>query len=157
MKKNYIQILVLTISAALLGGWLSTAVANPAGNKAAGTAYLAANGKRKNIITTPSGLQYEVLSEGTGKMPKASDTVTVHYKGTKINGTEFDSSYSRNEPTTFAVKDLIDGWAEGLQLMKEGAKYRFFIPPKLAYGETGGGAIEPNETLIFDVELIKVQ
>lgn len=127
-------------------------------NKATGTTFLAENAKKPNIVKTASGLQYEVLTKGTGsKHPAATDNVTVHYKGTTIDGKEFDSSYSRGEPTSFGLNQVIPGWTEGVQLMTEGAKYRFFIPSELAYGEQGaGGAIGPNETLIFEVELIKI-
>ncbi len=127
-------------------------------NKTAGMTFLAENGKKANIITTASGLQYEVLTKGTGtKNPAASDTVTVHYAGTTLDGKEFDSSYKRGEPTSFPLNRVIKGWTEGVQLMTEGAKYRFYIPSELAYGERGAGrAIQPNATLIFDVELLKI-
>ncbi len=124
---------------------------------ARGQAFLTDNGKRDEVTTTESGLQYEVLDEGSGENPKASDTVTVHYRGTLIDGTEFDSSFSRGEPATFQLNGVIMGWIEGVQLMKVGAKYRFFIPAELAYGERGAGAnIGPNETLIFDVQLLEI-
>ncbi len=130
----------------------------PEENKAAGQAFLTENAKKPNIKTTASGLQYEILTEGTGASPSATDSVTVHYKGTTIDGTEFDSSYSRGAPATFPLNRVIAGWTEGVQLMKEGAKYRFYIPSELAYGARGAGqAIGPNSTLIFDIELIKVQ
>lgn len=123
-----------------------------------GQQFLAENGKRDGVKTTASGLQYEVLTPGDGKSPKATDTVLVHYKGTLLDGKEFDSSYKRNQPISFPLNRVIPGWTEGVQLMKEGAKYRFFIPSNLAYGASGApGAIGPNETLIFDVELLKVQ
>ncbi|SJM91493.1 Peptidyl-prolyl cis-trans isomerase [Crenothrix polyspora] len=130
----------------------------PDENKAAGAAYLATNAKKAGISTTASGLQYEVVTKGTGtKNPAATDKVTVHYKGTTIDGKEFDSSYSRGEPIAFGLNQVIPGWTEGVQLMTEGAKYRFYIPSELAYGENGaGGAIGANEALIFDVELIKI-
>jgi FKBP-type peptidyl-prolyl cis-trans isomerase FkpA len=130
----------------------------PSENKAAGEKFLVENAKKPAIKSTPSGLQYEVLTPGTGKInPKATDTVTVHYKGTSIDGKEFDSSYSRGEPTSFPLNGVIPGWTEGVQLMTEGAKYKFYIPSALAYGENGaGGAIGPNETLIFEVELLKI-
>lgn len=125
--------------------------------KSAGEAFLAENGKRQEVTTTPSGLQYQVLQEGTGRQPKATDTVRCHYHGTLIDGTVFDSSVQRNEPCEFGLNQVIKGWTEGVQLMKEGAKYRFFIPYQLAYGERGAGAsIPPFSALIFDVELIKV-
>lgn len=130
----------------------------PEENKTAGEAFLAANAKKPNIKTTASGLQYEVLTPGKGKTnPLATDNVTVHYKGTSLDGKEFDSSYSRGEPTSFPLNGVIPGWTEGVQLMTEGAKYKFYIPSNLAYGENGaGGSIAPNETLIFEVELIKI-
>ena len=123
-----------------------------------GQQFLQENAKKEGVKTTPSGLQYVVLTEGKGKSPKATDTVLVHYKGTLLNGTEFDSSYKRNEPISFPLNQVIPGWTEGVQLMKEGGKYRFFIPSNLAYGARGaGGLIGPDETLVFDVELLKVQ
>jgi len=130
----------------------------PEENKATGEKFLVENAKKPNVKTTASGLQYEVLTPGKGKInPKATDNVTVHYKGTSIDGKEFDSSYSRGEPTSFPLNGVIPGWTEGVQLMTEGAKYKFFIPSALAYGENGaGGAIGPNEALIFEVELIKI-
>lgn len=129
----------------------------PEENKAAGDKFLAGNAQQPGVVTTASGLQYQVFTEGAGVAPKATDTVTVHYKGTTIDGKEFDSSYSRGAPASFPLNRVIAGWTEGLQLMKEGAKYRFFIPSNLAYGERGAGRqIGPNSALIFDVELIKV-
>lgn len=131
----------------------------PQENQAAGAAFLAENAKKTNIKTTASGLQYEVLSQGKGaKSPSATDTVTVHYKGTTLDGKEFDSSYSRGEPASFPLNRVIPGWTEGVQLMKEGDKFRFFIPSELAYGAEGAGRdIGPYSTLIFEVELIKIQ
>lgn len=126
-------------------------------NEAAGKKFLEENGKRVEVNVTPSGLQYEVLQEGTGKQPVATDSVTVHYTGKLIDGTVFDSSVERGAPATFGVTQVIPGWVEALQLMKEGAKWRLFIPSQLAYGPNGAGnIIGPNSTLIFDVELIKV-
>ena len=126
--------------------------------KAEGEAFLAENGKKEGIVTLPSGLQYQVLKEGNGKKPSATDQVVCHYEGTLIDGTVFDSSYQRNQPATFGLNQVIPGWTEGVQLMQEGAKYRFFIPYKLAYGERGAGAqIPPFATLVFDVELIEVK
>lgn len=125
--------------------------------KEEGSKFLAENAKKDGIIVTKSGLQYEVLTEGTGKKPKATDTVRCHYEGRLLDGTVFDSSYKRNAPTDFGLQQVIAGWTEGVQLMAEGAKYRFYIPYMLAYGEGGAGAsIPPFATLIFDVELIKV-
>ncbi|MBR6032901.1 MAG: FKBP-type peptidyl-prolyl cis-trans isomerase [Bacteroidaceae bacterium] len=124
---------------------------------AEGKAYLDANAKRAGVVVTKSGLQYEVLQEGTGKSPKATDKVRCHYEGRLLDGTVFDSSYQRGEPADFGLNQVITGWTEGVQLMKEGAKFRFTIPYLLAYGEQGAGAsIPPFSTLIFDVELIKV-
>lgn len=130
----------------------------PAENKAAGEAFLAENAKKPGIVTTASGLQYQVITEGTGATPSATDNVTVHYKGTTLDGKEFDSSYGRGAPATFPLNRVIAGWTEGLQLMKEGGKSRLFIPSNLAYGERGAGRdIGPNSALIFDVELIKAK
>ena len=126
--------------------------------KAEGEAYLAENAKKDGVITTASGLQYTVLKEGTGKSPKATDTVVCHYEGFLTNGTVFDSSIQRGEPAAFPLNGVIAGWTEGLQLMKEGGKNRFFIPYHLAYGEAGAaGSIPPSAALISDVELIEVK
>ncbi len=125
--------------------------------KAAGESFLADNAKKEGVVVLPSGLQYQVLKEGNGKKPSATDQVKCHYEGTLIDGTIFDSSYQRNEPATFGLNQVIAGWTEGVQLMSEGAKYRFFIPYNLAYGERGAGAqIPPFAALVFDVELLKV-
>jgi len=121
-----------------------------------GKAFLSENANKEGIKTLPSGLQYKVIAEGSGRTPKAEDTVTVHYRGTLIDGTEFDSSYSRGKSATFGVGRVIAGWTEALQLMKEGARWQLFIPPELAYGDKRTGKIEPNSTLIFEVELISV-
>lgn len=127
-------------------------------NKAEGDMFLAENAKKEGVKTLPSGLQYKVIAPGTGKTPKASDSVTTHYRGALIDGTEFDSSYRRGQPATFPVSGVIPGWTEALQLMKEGARWQLFLPPSLAYGERGVGRdIGPNSTLIFEVELISVQ
>lgn len=124
---------------------------------AEGAAFLKDNGEREGVVTTKSGLQYEVLTEGTGNSPKATDKVRCHYEGRLIDGSVFDSSYQRGEPADFGLNQVIPGWTEGVQLMKEGAKYRFFIPYVLGYGERGAGSsIPPYSTLVFDVELIKV-
>jgi len=123
-----------------------------------GDKFLAANAKKKGVTTLPSGLQYQIVTKGEGNPPKVTETVTVHYRGTLIDGTEFDSSYSRNQPATFALNRVIKGWTEGLQLMKPGAKYKLFIPPDLAYGERGAGSkVGANSTLIFEVELLSVE
>ena len=125
--------------------------------KEEGEKYLAENAKKEGIVTTASGLQYKVLKEGTGKQPKATDKVRCHYEGFLIDGTVFDSSVQRGEPAVFPLDGVIVGWTEGLQLMREGGKYRFFIPYKLGYGEGGAGAsIPPFATLVFDVELLEV-
>ena len=129
---------------------------NSAKIMAEGEAYLAENAKREGVITTDSGLQYEVLTKGDGASPKAVDTVTVHYKGTLLNGEQFDSSYDRGQPTSFPLNGVIPGWTEGVQLMEVGAKYRFHIPSELAYGGRTAGSIPPHSTLIFDVELLDV-
>lgn len=125
-------------------------------NEKTGKEFLAENGKRPEVNTTASGLQYEVLAEGEGECPKASDNVKVHYTGKLIDGTVFDSSVERGAPATFGVTQVIAGWVEALQLMKVGAKYRLFIPSQLAYGPNGAGPIGPNQTLIFDVELLAI-
>jgi FKBP-type peptidyl-prolyl cis-trans isomerase FkpA len=158
VKKN--QRRIISIFTALLIGFTMFSIANattPEENKKVGVEFLAKNAKKDKVITTASGLQYQILVEGKGISPKATDKVTVHYKGTLIDGTEFDSSYKHGASVTFPLANVIKGWTEGVQLMKEGAKYRFFIPSDLAYGEQGAGrAVGPNETLIFEVELIKV-
>jgi FKBP-type peptidyl-prolyl cis-trans isomerase len=134
-----------------------TTMADPALEK--GEKFLHENASKEGVKTTPSGLQYKIVKEGAGKSPKATDTVLVHYRGTLLDGTEFDSSYKRNEPISFPLNGVIPGWTEGLQLLKEGGKAILYIPSKLAYGQRGtpGGPIGPNETLIFEVELLKVQ
>jgi FKBP-type peptidyl-prolyl cis-trans isomerase FklB len=127
-------------------------------NKKAGQEFLAANAKKPGVVTLPSGLQYKVLKPGNGPKPKATDTVVTHYKGTLINGTEFDSSYKRNEPAEFPVNGVIKGWTEALQLMPVGSKWQLFVPAELAYGQKGAAdVIGPNETLIFEVELISIK
>ncbi len=127
-------------------------------NMKEGELFLAQNKKRDSVVTLPSGLQYKIIVAGTGKMPTVNDTVTTHYRGTLIDGTEFDNSYKRGEPATFPVKGVIPGWTEALQLMKVGSKWELFIPPQLAYGERGAGqTIGPNATLLFDVELISIK
>jgi FKBP-type peptidyl-prolyl cis-trans isomerase FklB len=127
-------------------------------NKAEGEAFLAENKKKEGVKTLPSGLQYKVIKAGTGKIPKLTDTVTAHYRGTLINGTEFDSSYKRGQPANFQVSGVIRGWTEALQLMQEGSRWQLFIPSNLAYGEKGAGnVIGPNEMLIFEIELISIQ
>jgi FKBP-type peptidyl-prolyl cis-trans isomerase FklB len=127
-------------------------------SRAEGEAFLVANGKKEGVVTLPSGLQYKVLAAGKGKSPSPTDNVTVHYRGTLVDGTEFDSSYKRNKPATFRVDSVIPGWKESLPMMKEGGKWRLFVPSKLAYGERGAGPkIPPESALIFEIELISVQ
>ncbi|MBK9763430.1 MAG: FKBP-type peptidyl-prolyl cis-trans isomerase [Flavobacteriales bacterium] len=127
------------------------------GNRAAGEAYLAENAKRQGVVTTPSGLQYEVMTMGTGPKPTAADQVKVHYTGALVDGTVFDSSVERGEPAVFGVGQVIPGWVEGLQLMPTGSKWKLFIPSDLAYGPSGGGGKIPgNSVLVFDVELLEI-
>jgi FKBP-type peptidyl-prolyl cis-trans isomerase len=146
--------LFLTLAVALLT--ISPLMSQTALEK--GQAFLKENATKEGVKTTPSGLQYKVITEGTGKSPKATDTVEVHYRGTTIDGKEFDSSYKRGQTISFPLNGVIPGWTEGVQLMKEGGKYEFFIPSNLAYGRSGaGGVIGPDETLIFTVELVKVK
>ena len=120
--------------------------------------FLAANGKKPGVVTTASGLQYQVITQGTGPKPKMEDRVSVHYAGSLLDGTEFDSSYKRNEPAQFVLKQVVPGWTEGLQLMPVGSKYKLWVPAKLGYGEAGtpGGPIPPNSTLVFEVELLQI-
>jgi len=126
-------------------------------NKKEGEAFLAENKKKEGVVTLPSGLQYKVIKEGDGQIPKGTDKVTVNYRGSLLDGTEFDSSYKRNEPATFPVKGVIPGWQEALQLMKTGSKWQLFVPAGLAYGERGAGnVIGPSSTLIFEVELLSI-
>jgi FKBP-type peptidyl-prolyl cis-trans isomerase len=136
----------------------TTMAQDSASNLQKGQAFLKENATKPGVHTTPSGLQYKVITEGHGRSPVATDTVLVHYRGTTIDGTEFDSSYKRNEPISFPLNGVIPGWTEGVQLMKEGGKMELFIPSNLAYGSRGaGGVIAPDSTLIFDIELLKVQ
>ncbi len=130
--------------------------AEAAKNLAAGKAYLEANGTKEGVKVLPSGLQYKVITEGTGKSPTAEDKVKTHYRGTLIDGTEFDSSYKRNRPAEFAVNGVIKGWTEALQLMKEGSKWELYIPADLAYGSRPRPGIPANSTLVFEVELLEV-
>jgi FKBP-type peptidyl-prolyl cis-trans isomerase FklB len=127
-------------------------------NQKEGEVFLAENKKKKGVVTLPSGLQYRVITAGTGKIPKVTDTVTTHYRGTLIDGTEFDSSYKRGEPASFPVNGVVKGWTEALQLMKVGSKWQLFIPSNLAYGPQGAGqVIGPNATLIFEIELLSIK
>jgi FKBP-type peptidyl-prolyl cis-trans isomerase FklB len=127
-------------------------------NEKAGAAFMTENKMKEGVVTLPSGLQYTVLTAGTGKKPGPADTVVCHYRGTLLDGTEFDSSYSRNQPATFPVKGVIPGWTEALQLMPVGSKWQLVIPPALAYGERGAGdKIGPNATLVFEIELLSIK
>ena len=149
-----LMVVALVLSMSGMGKWDVSATEDA---KQRGEAFLAENAQREDIVVLPSGLQYEIIEEGKGTSPKSSDTVTVHYRGTLIDGTEFDSSHKRGRPATFKLNRVIKGWTEGLQLMKEGGKRRLYIPSNLAYGKRGAGKlIGPGETLIFDVELIRV-
>jgi len=132
-------------------------VATGGENLAAGQKFLAENKLKEGVKTTASGLQYKVLTMGDGARPAATDTVKVHYSGKLLDGTEFDSSYARNEPISFALNRVIPGWTEGVQLMPTGSKFVFYIGPELAYGEGGGGPIPPNSTLVFEVELLEIE
>lgn len=152
----YLRFLTTAVAAALLFISNST-TAMAQSDKEKGEAFLKENATKEGVKTLPSGLQYKHIKEGDGKSPKATDTVKVHYRGTLIDGTEFDSSYKRNEPIEFPLNGVIKGWTEGVQLMKEGGKIMLFIPSDLAYGERGaGGVIPPNATLVFEIELLKV-
>ena len=126
-------------------------------NLVAGQKFLAENATKEGVQTTASGLQYKVVTMGTGAKPAATDTVKVHYRGTLLDSTEFDSSYARNEPISFALNRVIPGWTEGVQLMPVGSKFMFYVAPDLAYGEGGGGPIPPNSTLMFEVELLDIE
>jgi FKBP-type peptidyl-prolyl cis-trans isomerase len=128
-----------------------------AANAAEGDKFLLENRVKEGVVVTDSGLQYQVIEMGDGAKPAATDRVTVHYRGTLLNGEEFDSSYSRNQPATFQLNQVIPGWTEGVQLMPVGSKFMFFVPPDLGYGPAGGGPIGPNATLIFEVELLGIE
>jgi len=148
----------LTMAATSILSTTTIMAQDASSNLAKGQAFLKENATKPGVHTTPSGLQYKVITEGHCKSPKATDTVLVHYRGTTIDGTEFDSSYKRNEPISFPLNGVIPGWTEGVQLMKEGGKMQLFIPSNLAYGSRGaGGVIAPDSTLVFDIELLKVQ
>lgn len=155
MKKSFIKkVCVFLLGMCFIGGMSAKALPT----KAEGEAFLEKNKSAEGVTVLPSGLQYKVLAKGEGKSPKATDTVTVHYKGTLIDGTEFDSSYKRNEPTSFPVNAVIRGWTEALQLMKEGDKWMLYIPANLAYGDRAVGALIPaGSTLVFEVELLSVE
>ncbi len=155
------QVTLITIedAGAALAGYAQQQLAiQTEANKMKGATYLAENASKEGVIVTESGLQYSVVTQGDGAKPTATDQVTVHYRGTLIDGTEFDSSYSRGEPATFGLNQVIPGWTEGVQLMNVGSKYLFVVPHELGYGERGaGGSIGPFETLIFEVELIEIK
>jgi len=156
MNCNSLRSLRLAATAALVTLNFTNLMAQSAAEK--GKQFLAENAKLEGVKTTPSGLQYKVITEGAGKTPAATDKVKVHYRGALIDGTEFDSSYKRGEPIEFPLNGVIAGWTEGVQLMKEGGKIRLFIPSNLAYGPRGaGGVIGPDEALIFDIELLEVK
>lgn len=156
MEMKEIQELTLAMETASREKQQAMAAEKGKTNIAEGEKFLAENAEREGVVVTDSGLQYEVLTEGDGLSPAPEDTVTVHYSGKLLDGTEFDSSYTRGEPASFPLNRVIAGWTEGVQLMKVGAKYKFFIPAELAYGERSTGAITSNSTLIFDVELLEV-
>lgn len=156
LNKNEIQSITRTIETLVREKQAELKAQIGEENKALGLEFLANNAKRPNIIVTDSGLQYEVLKKGQGRKPKATDTVKVHYIGTLLNGTEFDSSYSRDKPATFPLNRVIKGWTEGVQLMNTGAKYKFYVPSDLAYGDRSTGKIASHSTLIFEVELLEV-
>ena len=158
MTEEEIKTTMTAFSKNMMEKQAAAAKESGAKNAAAGEKFLAENKGKDGVKTTPSGLQYKVIKEGTGPMPKETDTVETHYRGTLLDGTEFDSSYARNEPATFPVNRVIKGWTEALQLMKVGSKYQLFIPSSLAYGERGAGQeIGPNSTLVFDVELLGIK
>ena len=158
MSQEEIRTTIAEVQKRIMAARQKDLMEKSAKNLEEGKKFLAENQKKEGIKTLPSGLQYKILAEGSGKMPKAEDRVTVNYKGTLTDGTEFDSSYKRGQPATLPVNGVIKGWTEALQLMKEGSKWQLFIPSELAYGERGAGStIPPSSTLIFEVELILVQ
>lgn len=157
IPQEELQVLLQELSATIQAEEAARMEAEASDNAAAGEAFLAENASKDGVMVTESGLQYEVLRAGDGAMPTAEDRVSIHYKGTLLDGTQFDSSYDRGEPAVFGVSGVIPGFSEGLQLMSVGGQYRFFIPSDLAYGPQGSGAtIGPNATLIFEVELLEV-
>ncbi|WP_427980414.1 FKBP-type peptidyl-prolyl cis-trans isomerase [Agarivorans sp.] len=157
MSEEEIQSTLKALDEKLAGLVQAKAEADAAAAKAESEKFLADNAAREGVTVTESGLQFEVLSDAEGDKPSAADTVTVHYKGTLTDGTPFDSSYDRGEPATFPLNRVIPGWTEGVQLMSKGAKYKFFIPSELGYGESGAGSIPPNSVLVFEVELIDIE
>ncbi len=156
MKPEEIQATVMGLHQRVMSAREKAVKEQAAKNLNEAKAFLEENKNKEGIKTLASGLQYKILTEGSGKIPKATDTVTVQYRGTMMDGTEFDSSYRRGKPVTFKVDELIPGWREALQLMKEGSKWQLFIPPELAYRETEQGPIPPNSTLIFEIELLSI-
>ncbi len=156
LSEEQIKLVMKTFSQRMIAQRQEQQKAEAAKKLAEGRAFLEANGKKEGVKVLPSGLQYKILKEGTGKSPTAEDKVKTHYRGTLIDGTEFDSSYKRGTPAEFPVKGVIKGWTEALQLMKEGGKWQLFIPADLAYGERGNRNIPGNSTLIFDIELIEI-
>ncbi len=158
MTPDEIQATMVEFQQMLAAGEADRAAGEAAANTAAGEAFLTENATHEGVLVLDSGLQYEVMEEGTGTSPKATDRITIHYEGTLIDGTVFDSSLQRGTPATFTLNQLIPGWIEGLQLMKVGSKWRLFVPGELAYGMTprAGGPIGPNATLIFEIELLAV-
>jgi len=157
MNHARFRVLACLVTAGLVLAGCEAKKADEATKPEAGQTGEAAQNAGGEMVTTASGLKYQILTSGSGKTPTLSDTVTVNYRGTLTNGTEFDSSYKRGKPATFPVNGVIKGWTEALQLMQEGAKWKLVIPPNLAYGSRGaGGVIGPNETLVFEVELLKV-
>jgi FKBP-type peptidyl-prolyl cis-trans isomerase len=158
MSDSACEASVMKFQEALANRQAETAAMASSENRKVGEAFLAENKNKPGVVALPSGLQYKVIKEGAGKKPKATDEVTVHYKGTLLNGQTFDSSYDRGEPTSFPLNRVIKGWTEGLQLMSVGSKYEFFIPSDLAYGDRQmGAAIAPGSLLIFEVELLEVK
>jgi FKBP-type peptidyl-prolyl cis-trans isomerase FklB len=157
MSKKEMETTLTNLQKSVIEAQKQKMLERAAKNLALGKAFLQENAQKEGVKTLPSGLQYKIIKQGTGKTPGEKGTVTVHYKGTFIDGFEFDSSYKREKPATFPVDKVIDGWTEALLMMKEGAKWQLFIPPDLAYSDKRTGSVEPNSTLIFDVELISVQ
>jgi len=158
MNETQIQDCMMAFQDSMRNLQMQKSKVSSAKNQQEADAFLAANAKKQGVVTLPSGLQYRVITEGKGKKPAATSTVSVNYRGTLLDGKEFDSSYKRGQPATFPVNGVIKGWTEALQLMKEGSKWELFIPPALAYGENGaGGVIPPSAALIFEVELLSVK
>ncbi len=158
MTEEELQTIMSAFQKDLVQKQTEAAKAQAEKNKKEGEPFLAENGKKQGVVTLPSGLQYKVLKEGDGKKPTIEDTVVCNYRGTLIDGTEFDSSYKRNQPATFALKSVIKGWSEALQLMPAGSKWQLFVPSSLAYGEASAGPqIGANATLVFEVELLAVK